>query len=196
MNLKDIKEILTEVDLRIKNRSLNDHFKQKESIKLRYYKNLTSSREAIYEEVDGKISIINLEKEINESIDCSDRTIKEKVSSILEYAINQELNVLPLPKSEFKEDQENATEFFAKTGYYEPETKQIVIYTSGRHAKDVVRSFCHELIHHMQNLQGKLTEMENTEDTTKGGKLLEIEAEAYLHGNLLFRNWEDTIKYA
>jgi hypothetical protein len=46
----------------------------------------------------------------------------------------------------------------------------------------------------MQNLQGTLHNIQ-TQDTTADGKLLELEKEAYLLGNITFRNWEDNLKH-
>ena len=38
----------------------------------------------------------------------------------------------------------------------EKDTKEIVLYVEGRHIKDIMRSFSHEMIHHHQNLEGRL----------------------------------------
>jgi len=77
------------------------------------------------------------------------------IASILEYCIDRELKVLPLPEIKIKYDEENASNLFGRTGYYQPQTCEICLYASGRHPKDVLRSFCHELIHHIQNMEGK-----------------------------------------
>ena len=45
----------------------------------------------------------------------------------------------------------------------------------------------------MQNLEGRLGKIQ-TSDTNSSDNLLEIEKEAYLKGNITFRNWEDKIK--
>ena len=63
----------------------------------------------------------------------------------------------------------------------------------GRHPKDILRSYAHELIHHHQNLSGTLNHS-NTTNTNEDGNLEKIEREAYEEGNILFRNWEDSIK--
>ncbi len=34
--------------------------------------------------------------------------------------------------------------------------------TEGRHPKDIVRSFAHEMIHHIQNLEGRLGNITTT----------------------------------
>jgi hypothetical protein len=49
------------------------------------------------------------------------------------------------------------------------------------------------MIHHEQNLDGRLNNI-NTTNTNEGGDLPEIEREAYEKGNMMLRNWEDKIK--
>jgi hypothetical protein len=46
----------------------------------------------------------------------------------------------------------------------------------------------------MQNLEGRLGNISTT-DTNEDGNLQEIEEEAYLKGNILFRRWTDHMKY-
>lgn len=115
------------------------------------------------------------------------------MGSILEYMLEQGMNITPLPEVKVKKDLVEASDFFGKTAYYDPNLKEIVLYTQGRHPKDVMRSFTHEMIHHIQNLEGRLSEI-NTSDTNADENLLELEKEAYLNGNITFRNWEDKIK--
>lgn len=119
--------------------------------------------------------------------------LKDYIASLTEYMIDQGMNIVPLPEVLIRKDEVNASNFFGRTAYYDPNAKEIVIYTTGRHDKDIVRSFSHEMIHHMQNLQGTLHNIQ-TQDTTADDKLLELEKEAYLLGNITFRNWEDTLK--
>jgi hypothetical protein len=57
----------------------------------------------------------------------------------------------------------------------------------------VLRSFAHEMIHHEQNLNRKLSNITTT-NTNEGGDLDKIEREAYEKGNIMLRNWEDSIK--
>ena len=52
-------------------------------------------------------------------------------------------------------DKQNAQNPLGKTGYYDPENHNIVVYTTDRHPKDVMRSFAHELVHHTQNCRGE-----------------------------------------
>jgi hypothetical protein len=119
--------------------------------------------------------------------------LTEYIGSILEYMIDQGIKIDPLPEVKIKRDSENAANFFGKTAYYEPNLKEIVLYVEGRHMKDVCRSFVHEMIHHIQNIEGRLGNIQTT-NTNEDGALLELEKEAYLKGNIIFRNWEDKIK--
>jgi hypothetical protein len=107
---------------------------------------------------------------------------------------NQDLNIQPYPSLEFIDsDEENAGNIFGKTAYYMPSDKKIVLYTLGRHPKDILRSFAHEMIHHHQNLNGTLENIQTT-NTNEDDELDIIEREAYEQGNIMFRNWEDSIK--
>ena len=115
------------------------------------------------------------------------------MSSILEYMIDEGMKIIPLPEIKVKRDIAESSDFFGKTAYYMPEQKEIVLYIEGRHPKDVMRSFTHEMIHHKQNLEGRLGRI-GTTNTNEDEHLLEIEKEAYLEGNITFRNWEDSIK--
>ena len=118
---------------------------------------------------------------------------KPYISSLVEYMLDQGMNITPLPEIKLKQDEVEASNFFGKTAYYNPNDKEIVLYTLGRHPKDVCRSFSHEMIHHMQNLEGRLANIK-TVNTNEDSNLQEIEKEAYLKGNITFRNWEDSLK--
>jgi hypothetical protein len=51
------------------------------------------------------------------------------------------------------------------------------------------------MIHHKQNLEGKLKDQISTQNINDDDYLKELEAEAYTYGNgLLFRGWENSIK--
>ena len=96
-----------------------------------------------------------------------------------------------------RHDENNASEMLGKTAYYSPSEDKIVLYVSGRHPKDVMRSFSHELVHHTQNCRGAFEEASIRENgyAQKDEHLREMEREAYEQGNLVFRDWEDGIKY-
>ena len=117
------------------------------------------------------------------------------LKSLTEFMLDKGMNIKPLPKVKFVEDDvENARNFFGKTAYYDPNQRVIVLYTMDRHPKDIMRSFAHEMIHHIQNLEGRIGDGRiKTTDTNKDDYLQQIEKEAYLKGNITFRTWTDTL---
>ena len=98
----------------------------------------------------------------------------------------------------FADSKENAELDFGKTAYYDPGKKEIVVFVTNRHNKDVLRSIAHEVVHHMQALRGDFDKIKSGDLSPgyaqKNPFLRKMEAEAYLLGNLLFRDWEDGIK--
>ena len=96
-----------------------------------------------------------------------------------------------------KQDEENAEKVFGRTAYYDPEEFTIVVFITNRHPKDILRSFCHELIHHVQNERGDLKMGDASSPTyaQDDDHMREMEKEAYLEGNLLLRDHEDQFKY-
>jgi len=98
----------------------------------------------------------------------------------------------------FDSDAENAQQVLGKTGYYDPDASEIVIFVDNRHPKDVLRSLSHELVHHAQNCRGDLnpevageTELGYAQNNTH---MRGMESEAYEKGNLCMRDWEDSVK--
>jgi hypothetical protein len=118
----------------------------------------------------------------------------EKLVSLTEYMMDH-INIEPLPDINFVEDDvKNADDFFGKTAYYNPNDKSITLYTLKRHPKDILRSFAHEMIHHKQNLEGRLTNIQG-HNINEDDYLKELELEAYRDGNgKYFRGWENSIK--
>ncbi len=122
--------------------------------------------------------------------------IVEKIAELTNYMIESGLNIEPLPTMEFIDgDSENAKDFFGKTAYYDPNRQHIVLYTEGRHPKDIVRSYAHEMIHHIQYLEDRLGDVSTT-NTMEDDHLDKIEQEANLRGTMTFRNWTDSLNEA
>jgi len=120
--------------------------------------------------------------------------LESYIESLTDYMGSNGLNLKPYPSLEYIEsDKENAANIFGRTAYYMPSEQKIVLYTMGRHPKDILRSYAHELVHHHQNLNGTLDHSQTT-NTNEDDALDRIEREAYENGNILFRNWEDSIK--
>ena len=84
----------------------------------------------------------------------------------------------------------------AKTAEYDPNNMTVTVYVDGRHPKDILRSIAHELVHHHQNERGELSRGHSGAGyAQKDPHMRDMEAKAYLHGNLdVFRDWEDRIK--
>lgn len=93
-------------------------------------------------------------------------------------------------------DGENASKPLGKTAFYDPQGLAVTIYTDNRHTKDILRSLAHELVHHTQNESGMLndTGYHGEGYAQKNTDLRRSEKEAYLKGNMCFRDWEDSLK--
>ena len=127
------------------------------------------------------------------NIDLSD--LGPHVNGMYDY-FDQKIGFNKPPTMVFDSDPSNQHQVLGKTAYYDPSSLEIHIYSDGRHPKDMLRSIAHELIHHRQNLEGRLNVggyhgegyyLENKE-------LKKLEHEAMLEGNALMREYEDTIK--
>jgi len=93
-------------------------------------------------------------------------------------------------------DPNNAKDPLGKTAYYDPNLMRITVFVDKRHAKDILRSLSHELVHHKQNCEGKLANVKAGEGYAQKDPVgREMEAEAYLEGSgFLLRDWEDNLK--
>tara|TARA_Y100001963_G_scaffold133795_1_gene193734 strand:- start:176 stop:568 length:393 start_codon:yes stop_codon:yes gene_type:complete len=121
--------------------------------------------------------------------------LKEALGEIYKTA-REEFGIKSSPKLLLRKDPENAQGLFGKTAYYDPSEPTIVLYITNRHNKDICRSFAHELVHHHQNERGDL-ELGDASSPTYAQDdkhMRKMEMEAYLKGNLLFRDWEDKVK--
>ena len=148
--------------------------------------------EIIGSNIDGFINEYFIKEEEGTEV-AKQPEVKDYITSLVEYMLDQGMKITPLPEIKLRQDEANAASFFGRTAYYDPNNKEIVVYTSGRHPKDIVRSFSHEMVHHMQNLNGTLGNVQ-TSNTNEDDHLQELEKEAYLTGNITFRNWEDSLK--
>lgn len=149
-------------------------------------------KQEVYQIVSGKI-----QEQLNENASYSQHiNVKQKIKELTQHMLQKGMNIKPLPKVVFKHgDAENAKQFLGKTAHYNPETMEIVLYTEGRHPKDIVRSFSHEMIHHIQNLEDRLGNIATT-NTQEDDYLNDLEAEANLNGTMTFRNWTDSLNEA
>ena len=136
-------------------------------------------------------------KKLNENASYKEHIdIQDKIDRLTQHMIDKGMNIEPLPSLEFVDgDSKNAKDFFGRTAYYDPNRQHIVLYTEGRHPKDIVRSYAHEMIHHIQNLEDRLGDIAGT-DTTSDEHLDKLEQEANLRGTMTFRNWTDSLNEA
>jgi hypothetical protein len=134
-------------------------------------------------------------KQIKENISYSKYiNIEQKIIQLMQYVIDEEYNIESLPKVEFiNNDIKNAQNFLGKTAYYNPDTQTIFLYTEGRHPRDIISSFCHELVHHIQNLEGRLGNI-STENVLEDNDLEKLEREAYENGGMILRTYKDFLK--
>ena len=121
---------------------------------------------------------------------------KQKFGDLYKTA-KEKYNIQQQPKLILRQDEENAQKIFGRTAHYDPENQSITIYITNRHPKDILRSFCHELIHHVQNERGdlKLGDASSPTYAQDDDHMRKMEMEAYLKGNLLLRDFEDNFKY-
>jgi hypothetical protein len=120
--------------------------------------------------------------------------ILEKIAELTNYMRDKGYNIDPVPSIELVgDDVDNAEKFLGKTAYYDPINKSITLYTYGRHPKDIVRSYAHEMIHHIQNLEDRLGDVSTT-NTLEDDHINDLEKEANLKGTMTFRNWTDSLQ--
>ena len=93
-----------------------------------------------------------------------------------------------------KKDKENQNDPLGLTAFYDVEQSKITVFTAGRSIKDILKSFAHEFIHHMQftnhgeKIIGCKFDFMNDPTTRK------LELEAYSLSGMLFREWEENKK--
>ena len=126
------------------------------------------------------------------------KPLKEELEPLIldftSFLVANGMKLHPFPKIKFIEDDvENANNPLGKTAYYDPQAKCIALYTLNRHPKDILRSYSHELVHHMQNIEDRLKPM-NTSNVYEDEELANIEKEAHELGSMNLRKWEDSLK--
>ena len=118
-----------------------------------------------------------------------DSEVSPYLKEIAKFMKEDGLNIYPYPEVELDWSEQNG--LFITTGYYLPSDKKIVLFCKDRHPKDILRSYAHEMIHHMQNLDGKNLNFSNKDGVKDNKELENLESEAYLKGNIYFRKWTE-----
>jgi len=100
------------------------------------------------------------------------------------------------PQINFESDIKNGEKLLGKTAYYDPANMSVSVFVDYRHPKDIMRSISHELVHHAQNCDGQFDKVLSVgESYAQNDKhLRKMEGDAYLRGNMCFRDWEDGFK--
>lgn len=121
---------------------------------------------------------------------------KEKLGSLTAYLVKN-LGIKTLPTIKFTNNQKNADDILGYTGHYDNNTNKIVVYVTDRHPKDILRTIAHELIHCWQNEHGNLKSHASNDPqyAQNDPQLRKMEMQAYLLGNILFRDFCDAYKY-
>lgn len=123
------------------------------------------------------------------------KTYKKYFKSVFDFMVEHGYAKMPYPKVVLNNREQDCPDIFIKTGYFDPDSDTIVIFTRNRAIKDCVRSFCHECIHYRQQLDGDIEKSGYSSDKiTEDKNLIRLEAEAYLKGNMAFRAWTEVEK--
>ena len=148
------------------------------------------------EETPNETRFYLKENQLNEAVRCKalyntpQNELVPYIKTLTQF-MDDNIEIRPLPKVKFVDDEANASKVLGKTAYYDPQNCAITLYITDRHPKDILRSFAHEMIHHMQNMQGRLGNI-GTQNINQDDNLKELEEEAYQLGNILLRSWENS----
>jgi hypothetical protein len=91
------------------------------------------------------------------------------------------LNLEELPKVFFINDNKWSRQM-RSFGQYNPQTKEILVYIKNRNMADILRTLCHEMVHHKQNEEGRLK-------PDSGNTGSDIENEANAQAGILLREY-------
>ena len=110
--------------------------------------------------------------------------------------IQDKMGIESMPAITMQDDNDNADVLLGKTAQYDPQNKVITVFVTKRHPKDIMRSIAHEFIHHAQNERGDFDNLGAVGEgyAQSDEHLRNMEKEAYLKGNMCFRDWEDGYK--
>ena len=122
-----------------------------------------------------------------ESVD-KNYDLQDSIHSLMEF-MSKKIRIKPFPEIHLNGDEQDG--LFIRTGYYEPSKKSVTLFVDGRHPKDILRSLAHELIHHNQNLRDPDFDWGGGGDLEQDDRLRKLEGEAYLKGNIYFREWTE-----
>ena len=91
------------------------------------------------------------------------------------------LGIEELPKVFFLNDNKWSRQM-RSFGQYDPNKKEILVYIKNRNMADILRTLCHEMVHHKQNEEGRL-------EPESGKTGSDIENEANAQAGILLREY-------
>ncbi len=129
----------------------------------------------------------------NSNIDLTD--LEQHIHGMYDH-FHQKIGFQKPPTVVFDSDPSNEANVLGKTAYYDPQTFEVHVFTDARHPKDMLRSIAHELIHHGQNLEGRLDVggYQGPGYYLKNDKLKDLEEEAMTNSAIYLREYEDGLK--
>jgi hypothetical protein len=126
----------------------------------------------------------------------------QQTKKLLNYMMERLKIKNPPSKLVLKNNKENAEKPWGYTGNYNPQDKSITLFITDRHHVDILRSFAHEVIHHWQNENGQLllgnkdnADASDPQYAQKDAHLRKMEKQAFLLGNMIFRDFEDIERF-
>lgn len=141
--------------------------------------------------VNGDAGTICEGKIIKESLD-PNFDLTPYINSYNDFLVREGLPVKPFPELILSNDDQDGV--MIKTGYYLPDEKSITLFVKDRHPKDILRSYAHEMVHHMQNLEDPKRDWGTGGDLKEDETLSGLESDAYERGNMLFRKWTEELR--
>lgn len=122
------------------------------------------------------------------------RRFQDYINEINQFFRDNGQQIDPVPSIKIDETEQDRFDPYIKTANYDPKTNTITLFVSNRHVKDILRSYSHELFHHVQNISGENGFEDVGGNLSENPGLEEIEGNAYLNGNILFRKWTESSK--
>ena len=108
------------------------------------------------------------------------------VESINNFFEQAGLNIRPFPRILI--DTMTQVNLSMNGGIYIPSENTIILNIGNRHIHDILRTYCHELIHREQNNE-KYGRLFYNSTVLRSVGLQNIEMDAYNRGNILFEKW-------
>ena len=124
------------------------------------------------------------------------KTFKDYTAEIIRFYREQKgIPLDPEPAVNIDSTAHSRFDPFVPTGHYDYRDNEITLYISNRQCKDILRTFCHELIHvsQYQKDPNGYVNFDKSGSIAENGKLRKLEKEAYEKGNLFFRDWTESV---